>query len=144
MSDINETMRDEPDREPTQKLSTAEIAGQTKMRVEDEKMRVEDEERSFAPDRLDRDEAPLLADDEISHLRERWTDIQAGFVDEPRKAVEDADSLVAQAMKRLAEMFANERSQLEGQWDRGDQVSTEELRIALQRYRSFFPRLMSV
>jgi hypothetical protein len=70
--------------------------------------------------------------------------IQAGFVDEPRSAVEQADSLVAGTMKRLAEMFAEERSRLESQWDRGDDVSTEDLRIALRRYRSFFGRLLSM
>ena len=89
-------------------------------------------------------ETPLLAGDIVSELRSRWTDIQAGFVDEPRRAVEQADSLVAEAIKRLAETFANERNQLEGQWDRGGDVSTEDLRQALQRYRSFFSRLLSV
>ena len=89
-------------------------------------------------------ETPLLAGDVVSELRTRWTDIQAGFVDEPRHAVEQADSLVAEAIKRLTETFANERNQLEGQWDRGGDVSTEDLRQALQRYRSFFSRLLSV
>jgi len=89
-------------------------------------------------------ETPLLAGDVANELRTRWTDIQAGFVDEPRRAVEQADSLVAEAIKRLAETFANERNQLEGQWDRGGDVSTEDLRQALQRYRSFFSRLLSV
>jgi hypothetical protein len=70
--------------------------------------------------------------------------VQAGFVDEPRRAVEDADNLVASLMKKLAEGFANERGRLEKQWDRGDNVSTEDLRIALQRYRSFFDRLLNV
>src|SRR6478736_2521826 len=89
-------------------------------------------------------ETPLLAGDVVNELRKRWTDIQAGFVDEPRRAVEQADGLVAEAIKRLAETFANERNQLEGQWDRGGDVSTEDLRQALQRYRSFFSRLLSV
>jgi len=65
-------------------------------------------------------------------------------VDEPRNAVQEADGLVASAMKRLAEVFAQERSKLEQQWDRGDDVSTEDLRLALQRYRSFFHRLLSI
>jgi hypothetical protein len=89
-------------------------------------------------------DTPLLAGDVVNELRKRWTDIQAGFVDEPRRAVEQADALVADAIKRLAETFANERNQLEGQWDRGGDVSTEDLRQALQRYRSFFSRLLSV
>ena len=87
---------------------------------------------------------PLFSPDEAKEFRSRWDAIQVGFVDEPRRAVEQADSLVAGAMKRLAEMFAKERANLEGQWDRGDNVSTEDLRLALRRYRSFFGRLLSV
>jgi hypothetical protein len=106
--------------------------------------RPDGEPRSFGGEAAeDRADAPLLPQQEGADLRERWSAIQAGFVDEPRRAVEDADGLVAQAMKRLAEMFADERSKLEHQWDRGDEVSTEELRVALQRYRSFFDRLLS-
>ena len=70
--------------------------------------------------------------------------MQAGFVDEPRRAVEHADSLVAEIMKRLAESFAAERASLEKQWDRGDSVTTEDLRVVLQRYRSFFDRLLTI
>jgi hypothetical protein len=77
-------------------------------------------------------------------MRDRWDVIQTGFVDEPRRAVEDADALVASAIRRLAETFAEERSHLEGQWDRGDHVSTEDLRLTLQRYRSFFHRILSI
>lgn len=92
----------------------------------------------------DEQRAPLIAENEVNDLRSRWDAIQVGFVDEPRKAVEQADHLVAEAMKRMAEVFANERARLEGQWDRGDNVSTEDLRVALQRYRSFFGRLLSI
>ncbi len=77
-------------------------------------------------------------------FRSRWTDIQTGFVDEPRRAVEQADALVAEVIKRLANSFAEERSKLEGQWGRGDDVSTEDLRVSLRRYRSFFDRLLNV
>jgi hypothetical protein len=87
---------------------------------------------------------PLFAGNESDDFRHRWTDIQAGFVDEPRKAVENADALVASAIKRLAEIFAQERSTLESQWAQGNDVSTEDLRVALRRYRSFFDRLLSV
>jgi len=87
---------------------------------------------------------PLLVSDETHTFRSRWDAIQTGFVDEPRHAVEQADGLVAEVMKRLAETFADERSKLEGQWSRGDNVSTEDLRLALQRYRSFFDRLLSM
>jgi hypothetical protein len=81
---------------------------------------------------------------EIGGYRTRWDAVQTGFVDEPRKAVEQADTLVAHVIKRLSEVFAEERSKLEGQWDRGNQISTEDLRVALQKYRSFFQRLLSV
>ena len=85
---------------------------------------------------------PLLAGDELERFRSRWEEIQAGFVDEPRRSVEQADGLVAEVMQRLAASFSDERSRLESQWDRGEQVSTEDLRVALTRYRSFFNRLL--
>ena len=88
--------------------------------------------------------APLFPGDEAKDLRARWDTIQAGFVDEPRRVVEQADELVATTMKRLAEIFAAEREKLEQQWARGDDVSTEDLRLALRRYRSFFGRLLSM
>jgi hypothetical protein len=90
------------------------------------------------------DATPLFPAAELDGLRNRWNEVQAAFVDEPRRAVEQADGLVASAMKRLAEVFAEERAKLEQQWDRGDNVSTEELRVALQRYRSFFHRLLAI
>jgi len=93
---------------------------------------------------LEEQAAPLFSGEEAKDFRGRWDAVQAGFVDEPRRAVQHADSLVAAAMKRLAEMFAAERGKLEGQWDRGDDVSTEDLRLALRRYRSFFGRILSV
>ena len=86
----------------------------------------------------------LFPGDESERLRGRWSDIQATFVDSPRQAVERADELVAETMKRLAEVFATERANLEHQWDRGDSVTTEDLRVALQRYRAFFDRLLTV
>ena len=85
----------------------------------------------------------LLDTAQSGELRERWIEIQTGFVDEPRSAVQEADALVADLMQRLAESFSRERQTLEEQWDRGDDVSTEDLRVALQRYRSFFDRLLA-
>jgi hypothetical protein len=102
------------------------------------------EVRSASETRNAPDTAPLFPANELEELRNRWSGVQTAFVDEPRRAVEQADGLVASAMKRLAEVFAEERSELEQQWDRGDNVSTEDLRIALQRYRSFFHRLLSI
>ncbi len=87
---------------------------------------------------------PMFSADEAAGYRTRWEAVQTGFVDEPRKAVEEADSLVAQVIKRLSEVFADERTSLEHQWDQGDKISTEDLRIALQKYRSFFDRLLSL
>lgn len=81
---------------------------------------------------------------EGASLRQEWEAIQAGFVDEPRRAVERADALVARAAQRLAEAFAQERARLEQQWSRGDEVSTEDLRVSLRRYRAFFDRLLSI
>jgi hypothetical protein len=85
----------------------------------------------------------LFPDTELTEFRARWDKAQIGFVDEPRAAVEQADSLVATIVTRIAEQFAAERAELEHQWDRGDNVSTEDLRQALRRYRSFFDRLLA-
>ena len=88
--------------------------------------------------------APLMLREEEEAFRSRWMTIQTGFVDEPRRAVKEADALVAETMSRLSEMFTSERSKLEGQWSREEQVSTETLRLVLQRYRSFFDRLLGM
>ena len=136
-------------RSDEERLTTADVAAAAEQRggvptadskpSEREVTRVEQEVEQPA------ERAPsLLAADEANTFRARWDEIQTGFVDEPRQAVERADALVASAIKRLAEIFANERANLEKQWDRGDNISTEDLRIALQRYRSFFDRLLSV
>ncbi len=86
---------------------------------------------------------PLLPGDQTERYTSRWQGIQARFVDQPRQAVEHADGLVADLMQRLAAGFSEEREKLESQWDSGDDVSTEDLRVALTRYRSFFDRLLS-
>ena len=85
----------------------------------------------------------LLPADMDATFQQRWEEIQTRFVDEPRGAVEDADSLVANLMQQLAQGFAKERERLEAQWGRGEDISTEDLRVALQRYRTFFQRLLS-
>ena len=107
------------------------------------------EPEAHEPESLDKAAAvaepmPLFSESEMEDFRAQWSTIQTGFVDEPRRTVEGADKLVAALMQRLAEGFANERSGLEKQWDSGDNVSTEDLRIALQRYRSFFDRLLKL
>lgn len=134
----------EPTRPIDTTLTTADLAGGSINRSPAAEARSFDDEDDARPTRPEQDAAPLFPSEEASAFRARWDTIQAGFVDEPRHAVEQADSLVAGAMKRLAETFAEERANLEGQWDRGDDVSTEDLRLALQRYRSFFGRLLSM
>ena len=86
--------------------------------------------------------AALLNREESEHFRMRWNEIQGMFVDEPRTAVQQADVLVSEVIEQITQMFANEHSSLEGQWNQGNDVSTEDLRMALQRYRSFFNRLV--
>ena len=86
--------------------------------------------------------AALLNHEEAELFRTRWSEIQGKFVDEPRSAVQQADALVSDVIDKITEMFANEHSLLEGQWKEGNDVSTEDLRIALQHYRSFFNRLV--
>ena len=86
----------------------------------------------------------LFGEREGEQFRSRWHDIQGGFVDEPKRSVEQADQLVASVIQRLTEVFADERNKLEHEWSQGQDVSTEDLRQALRRYRSFFDRLLSV
>jgi hypothetical protein len=84
----------------------------------------------------------LLGHDESEHFRTLWNEIQGRFVDEPRSAVQHADVLVSEVIEKITQMFSNEHVFLEGQWKEGKDVSTEDLRKALQRYRSFFNRLV--
>jgi hypothetical protein len=85
-----------------------------------------------------------FADGDLTDMRSRWTEVQSAFVDDPRDCVQKADALVADVVDRLTAQFAQARSRLEEQWSRGEQVSTEDLRLALQRYRDFFERLLAV
>jgi hypothetical protein len=150
----SDEMRENP---PTAPATTADIAAVDDEKMIDEAEAVEEPEPAERPPveharaqpvasapTLEPDTTPLFDDAETGELRDRWTDVQSAFVDEPRTAVEQADALVADVMKRLATGFADERKSLEGQWSRGDDVSTEDLRLAMQRYRSFFDRLLSV
>ena len=89
-------------------------------------------------------EQELFADDHLAGLRARWDNVQAGFVDDPRECVQKADSLVSDVVEQLTSGFAQARSRLEEQWARGEDASTEDLRVALKRYREFFQRLLAV
>jgi len=125
----------------TERLSTDDLA-RREVPAEDDPV-VDDAGATDDSADADVPEPELLDAAESRELGDRWSEIQTGFVDEPRRAVEEADALVADLMQRLAESFSRERQALEGQWDRGDDVSTEDLRVALQRYRSFFDRLLA-
>ena len=127
-------------------LTTADIAGAPRAEAMPRE-RPQEPGPAGRPIPVEREEerpTPLFAPDQTDELKDRWGQIQASFVDEPRQAVEQADRLVATAIKRLAEIFADEKGGLEGQWDRGGEVSTEDLRQALRRYRSFFGRVLTV
>jgi len=119
-------------------LSTADIVQKT------EEDGVESQGEGTATQQAEAGFAPLLPNHEVDRFWSEWNAIQAKFVDNPQTSVEAADSLVAQVMKRLAEVFSQEREQLESQWRQGEEVSTENLRVALHRYRSFFNRLLSL
>jgi hypothetical protein len=86
----------------------------------------------------------LFSRDEADDLRRRWDSIQGRFVDDPRDAVAEADSLVSEVIDHITDQFDAERSRLEARWNEGDNVSTEDLRRTVQRYRSFFHHLLSM
>jgi hypothetical protein len=142
---MNETDTREP-------LTTSDIAAASRNATRDDRegreARNEDERPGDAEAPTEgrpagAENTPLFAGREAERLRAEWDAIQIAFVDEPRRSVERADELVAQTIQRLAEIFSEERTRLEAPWSRGEQVSTEKLRIALQRYRSFFSRLLA-
>ncbi len=86
----------------------------------------------------------LFADDDLAELRSRWAAVQASFVDDPKDCVQKADVLVSDLVEQLTSGFAHARSRLEEQWARGEEASTEDLRVALMHYREFFQRLLAV
>jgi len=128
----------------TDKLSTSDIAGAAASAADAGPASEREGEAREQPRMIDQQPEPLFATGDASGYRTRWSGIQTGFVDEPHKAVEEADSLVAEVMQRLAAVFADERKRLESQWERNDQISTEDLRQAMRRYRSFFERLLAI
>jgi len=125
----------------TPELTTADLTAAAQARREE---RPGQEPTGAEISATNANEAPiaLFTDQQITDFRSRWDQIQTGFVDEPRGSVEKADGLVADAISQLAEGFARSRAELDSQWKRGGNVSTEELRQALRRYRSFFGRLL--
>ncbi len=137
------------DQDTGERLTTAELAAATEPASRTSEMNTAAQGRPSAAQAVaarsaEETNEPLFDEGESQEFRSRWERIQAGFVDEPHSAVEQADELVATVIKRLADIFAKERAGLEQEWAKGDNVSTEDLRIALRRYRSFFDRLLSV
>jgi len=118
--------------------TTADIVERTEAQAADSQTREVEHDRD-----AHQEQTPLIDADRGRSLLEHWNGIQAGFVDSPREAVQQADSLVAEVIQDLARGFADERGKLEHQWDSGTDVQTEDLRVALQRYRSFFQRLLA-
>jgi hypothetical protein len=102
-----------------------------------------DDSRAAKPEQNDDADERLALVDDADRYRARWDTIQTSFVDQPRQAVEQADTLVAEVIRELVDAFSEERRGLEGQWSAGEEVSTEDLRMALKRYRSFFQRLLT-
>jgi len=138
---------DEAKGEGSQRLSTAQVAAVRQVAANEQRKGGVATRTPVGPGASADDggeSTPLFDEAAIEKHRERWQAIQADFVDDPRQAVKQADELVAELIQQLAKSFADERSSLEAHWDRGDDVSTEDMRIALQRYRSFFGRLLSI
>ena len=124
--------------------STADLAGRRPEPDPDPALAPNDARFAPPPTGAPEAGASLFPPNDVDGLRTQWMNIQSKFVDEPRHAVEEADGLVAATVQRLAEGFASARARLEGEWARGRDVSTEDLRVALTRYRSFFDRLLTV
>jgi len=126
-----------------QNREPVDTAGEEQMRNEQIEQG-EHIEESRTPTRNNEEFAPLFENNEAGEFRTQWLEIQSRFVDDPGSAVKEADDLVADVIKNITRNFANQRMTLEGQWKSGDKASTEDLRLALQRYRSFFNRLLSL
>jgi len=141
----NEDVRENAERKaPVVTRQDIEDERRPEPEVRDEPVREKREQpRAPAPTKED-ERTRLFEGDRMTDLQRRWTDIQAQFVDDPRDAVKSADSLVDDVIRDLSALFADERSKLESQWGKHEEVSTEDLRVALRRYRSFFERLLSV
>jgi hypothetical protein len=140
MANANAPMRDEDN--PAMEGDGEIVAGRKEFRPESGA----DDRNAGAPREMgagETDLSPLLSEDATREYRARWQNVQTQFVDEPRHAVEQADELVAEIMQQLAQSFSDQRSRLESAWGHSDQASTEDLRLALRRYRSFFDRLLA-
>lgn len=127
----------------TQGLSTDDIAGRPGASEAEPAPPADPElQESADPEPREPAELPLLDEAEAAAFLDRWRDVQSRFVDDPQGAVRDGDGLVAELMQALARRFSERKGDLEEQWNRGGEPETEDLRIALQQYRTFFQRLL--
>ena len=142
----NRAINDDAQRQRDERLSTADLAKHNEESTREQMRAVDKRTEGSNITRLpqrDTERTQLFGPDDSKNLHSRWDGIQGEFVDDPRHAVENADHLVAEAIQILATQFADERGRLEQQWQRSGDVSTEDLRLALQKYRSFFERLLA-
>ncbi|HET6709271.1 hypothetical protein [Amycolatopsis sp.] len=143
----DETTTDVPGQDRTgddQTLSTADLASAGRQDADaDDTTPVEPGGAGETPAASggDVETPPLIDEEKVTGFRDRWQNVQTGFVDDPKQAVRQADELVAAVISALATTFAEHKSELESQWQQGE-PATEELRIALRRYRSFFDQLL--
>ncbi|HMD81465.1 MAG TPA: hypothetical protein VKE92_09185 [Anaerolineales bacterium] len=127
-----------------ERMRTEQITEERKEENRAETRNTRDENKNVNTETgAEEDFAPLFEDTDAEQFRTKWLDVQSRFVDDPSVAVKDADDLVADVIKNITRSFADKRIALEGQWKSGD-VSTEDLRVALKRYRSFFNRLLTL
>jgi hypothetical protein len=122
---------------PSERTTTAHESGTATQPAADERL------AAASPSGSDTD-LSLFGENDLSGFRTRWSDVQAAFVDDPRAAVHNADALVSEVVEQLTTGFSEVRARMEGQWARGEETSTEDLRVALTRYREFFQRLLAV
>jgi len=136
----DDTARDQGELEHPEDRERMERRGQNERRNEERVV----ENRPAATDPTQEELLPLFEDESARKFRSRWLSIQSKFVDDPRDAVKQADDLVADIIKNVTMSFSDRRVSLEQQWNSGENISTEDMRVTLKRYRSFFERLLSL
>src|SRR5919197_350144 len=130
--------------EQKEKEMNVDVVDTPKEEVENEQQVEERIPQNKATTAKDDELVPLFEEDAAKKFRSRWLAIQSKFVDDPSDSVKQADDLVADVIKNVTMSFANRRVSLEKQWNSGDNTSTEDLRLALKQYRSFFDRLLTL
>ncbi len=128
--------------EQREKQMDDEVRTTEKQEENEQKMEEKREQSNASP--MEEEFPPLFVNNEAEKFRSQWLDIQSRFVDDPRDSVKKADELVEDVINNITKTFAQERTSLENQWTSGDNVSTEDLRVAIKRYRSFFNRLLTL